>query len=291
MTWITFALLAAVGTGIGDALFKYLLKRDDEYVVAWMRAVFIVPVVLIGLFLLGPFRITREFWLWGLIILPVDILAFLLYLKAIRLSALSITLPFLAFSPIFVIFISWLILGEQVSQVGFFGVLLIVLGSYVLNIKEIRKGFFEPVLAIFKEPGPKIMLLTAFLYGFDAVLGKKMMHLSEPKFFAMIYPVFLFLSFTPIVYFRVKYKLSRVNIKFHRLLLYFLASFIFAMTIVLHFKAISLAFAAYAIALKRTSILIGSVLGFLLYHERNVKSRLVGVGLMLAGVFLIGFYA
>ena len=291
MTWITYALLAAIGTGIGDALFKYLLKRDDEYVVAWMRAVFIVPVVVIGLFLLGPFRITREFWLLGIIILPVDILAFLLYLKAIRLSALSISLPFLAFSPIFVIFISWMILGEQVSAVGFLGVFFIVLGSYVLNIKHIRNGFFEPILAIFREPGPKIMLLVAFLYGLDAVLGKQMMHLSEPKFFALIYPVFLFLSFTPIVYYRIKHKISRANLSFHRLILYFLVSFIFAITIVLHFKAVTLAFTAYAIAVKRTSILIGSVLGFLIFKERNVKSRLAGVGLMLAGVFLIGFYA
>ncbi|MBU0686730.1 MAG: DMT family transporter [Candidatus Margulisbacteria bacterium] len=291
MSWISFALLAALATGFGDLLAKFLMKKDDEFIVAWMRSVFIVPFAIVGIFLLGPFRITHEFWYFIAIIIPVDILAYILYLKAIRQSQLSLALPFLAFSPIFVIFNSWIILGEKVSRVGLLGILLIVFGSYVLNIKEVRKGFFAPVIAIFRWSGPRLMLMAAFMYGLDAVLGKKMILLSQPKFMALAFPIMLFLAFTPIVFYRVQKKICTFNLKFNRFLLYFLLSFVFAIIFICHFKAVSLTHVAYAISVKRVSILVGSVLGFLVFKERNVLSRLVGIVFMLAGVFIIGFYA
>ena len=117
-----------------------------------------------------------------------------------------------------------------------------------------------------------------------------MILLSQPKFFALIYPIFLFICFTPIVYYRVKKKKTRFRLGFDRFLLYLIASFIFAIVVVSHFKAVSLGVTAYAISIKRSSILIGSILGFVLYKERNIKTRLIGIALMTAGVFLIGFY-
>ena len=290
MTWIVFALSAALFTGLGDALFKTLLKRDDEYVVIWMRAVFIVPFVLVGFFIFGPFRVTTEFWLLALFVIPVDIFAFIMYLRAIKSSPLSLTLPFLAFTPIFVIINSWLILGEQISQIGLLGILFVVFGSYILNIREVRRGLHAPFRAIISEPGPKLMIIASFLYGLDAVLGKKMMLLSEPKFFALTYPVFLFLVLTPIIYYRVQHKISRFRLSFGRFMMYFLASVFFAIVIVSHFKAVSLGLTAYAISIKRTSILVGSVMGFVVFKERNVLTRLIGIAIMLAGVLLIGFY-
>jgi multidrug transporter EmrE-like cation transporter len=37
--------------------------------------------------------------------------------------------------------------------------------------------------------------------------------------------------------------------------------------------------------------LVGSVLGFLFFKEKQVLPRILGIGLMLAGVFVVGFYA
>ena len=174
------------------------------------------------------------------------------------------------FPPIFVLVNSWLILGEKVNRIGLLGILFIVCGSYILNIKEIKRGLLAPVQAIFKEPGPKFILGASFLYGLDAVLGKKMMLLSQPKFFALMYPLLLFLSLTPIVYYRWRKKVLSFRLRFDRFMLFFLASFLFAMIIVTHLKAVSLGLTAYAISDKRVSILVGSILGFVCFQERNI---------------------
>ncbi len=53
--------------------------------------------------------------------------------------------------------------------------------------------------------------------------------------------------------------------------------------------AVSMGNVAYTIAVKRTSLLIGTVYGFLLFRERNMRERLLGAVLMLAGFVVVVF--
>ena len=75
---------------------------------------------------------------------PLDIIALLLYMKAIKVSPLSLTLPFLSLTPVFLIGTSYIILGERPDRSGFIGIVLVVIGAYLLNVHTISKGFFEP---------------------------------------------------------------------------------------------------------------------------------------------------
>lgn len=78
-----------------------------------------------------------------------------IYIKAIKISPLSLTLPMLTFTPIFLLLTSPLIVGEFPSIIGVLGIILIVLGAYTLNIKDVKKGFFSPFKSLVKEKGPK----------------------------------------------------------------------------------------------------------------------------------------
>jgi drug/metabolite transporter (DMT)-like permease len=51
---------------------------------------------------------------------------------AIRDHPLSLTLPYLAFTPVFVIAVAWVLLGEEVSPLGAAGVGLVVAGGVAL---------------------------------------------------------------------------------------------------------------------------------------------------------------
>lgn len=63
--------------------------------------------------------------------------------------------------------------------------------------------------------------------------------------------------------------------------------FLIAVMVVTHFLALALIEVAYMIAVKRTSLLFGSILGAILFKERRqAKHLMVGV-LMVAGVALI----
>ncbi len=88
----------------------------------------------------------------------------ILYIKAIKVSDLSLTVPLVALTPLFMLLTSPLIVGEYPNFFDYIGILLIVTGSYLLNIKEKSQGYLAPFKALLKEPGPKMMLIVAFLW-------------------------------------------------------------------------------------------------------------------------------
>jgi uncharacterized membrane protein len=63
------------------------------------------------------------------IVLPLQILGYYLFLSAIRMGALSLTVPLLAFTPVLTILTSALLLGESISWKGGFGIGLVTLGA------------------------------------------------------------------------------------------------------------------------------------------------------------------
>ncbi|MDT8273753.1 MAG: DMT family transporter, partial [Desulfomonilia bacterium] len=207
------------------------------------------------------------------------------YMRAIRNSPLSLTLPFLAFTPIFIIATGAVVLGETLTSTGILGIVLIVIGSYFLNLSKIQTSVLEPFTAIFKEPGSRLMLLVSFLYSLTSIIGKLGVIHSSPAFFGITYfmglavVMTLFLPFVP----RARISALRSNPGAGIALGSVIAVMIFS-----HMLAISLIQAAYMIALKRTSLLFGVLYGAVMFKEERIAQRLVGASIMVAGVLVIG---
>ncbi len=85
-----------------------------------------------------------------------------------------------------------MILGEKVSLQGGLGILFIVVGSYTLNIHEIRRGFFKPFKAVLKEKGSILMICVALIYSVTSSLGKMAIEHSSPLFLELL----IFLAIT-----------------------------------------------------------------------------------------------
>ena len=82
---------------------------------------------------------------------------FFFYGRALREGDLSLTLPMLAFTPLFLLVTSPLTLGEFPGTGGLIGVCGVVAGSYVLNLRERRSGFWGPVRALWSNAGSRLM--------------------------------------------------------------------------------------------------------------------------------------
>ncbi len=208
--WIIYALLTAILLATSDALTKRILVSRDEYFVAWIRLIFTLPVFLVILMLIDIPDLDRTFWSATLIALPLEITAIILYTKALKTSPISLTMPLLALTPLFLIFISYIILGERVSISGGVGVFLIVIGSYTLNIHKIRQALTEPIKAIFKEKGSVMIIIVAFIFSITSSLGKMAIEHSSPMFFGSLYFILVTLLFTPIAIGKNKGKINAI---------------------------------------------------------------------------------
>lgn len=282
--WIIYSLLTAFSLATSDSLTKRALVSRDEYFVAWTRLLFALPVLVPILFFIEIPSLDRTFWLATLCALPLEIAALILYTKALKVSPISLTMPFLALTPLFLIIMAYIIVGETVSIYGGIGIMLVVLGSYTLNLHKMKYDLLEPVKAIFREKGSVMIILVAFIFSITASLGKVAIDHSSPIFFGSFYFVLITILFTPIA--MVK---NRGGLKISKKDILPLSSIgvTFALMIIFHMLAMSLVNVAYMISIKRTSLLFSILYGHLLFKEEKIAEKALGAIIMFLGFVLI----
>ncbi len=288
MSWFFLSLLAAFTLATSDALTKKFFSDQSPYMMGLIRLGYTLPWMLTSLFFIPLVIPDSTFWLCMLTGLPLEALAFYCYMKALKVSPLSLTVPFLAFTPGFIILTGWIILGEKISTGGLWGIILIMAGAYSLNLSHTRYGLAGPLMAIFREPGSRLMLLVSFIYAFTSTIGKLAIIHSNPYFFGIIYNVALTALMVLFLPSAVNAG-SRKNL-IKKPLIGLILGAIVAVEIFSHMLAISLTNVAYMISLKRMSLLFGVVYGALLFKEEKIMERLAGAIIMITGVFLIGWF-
>ena len=298
MEWVPIAIVTALSTATTDAILKGRFSHLPASAMAIIRSISAVPLLFPFLLIMTWPELGRDFWLTLAMLLPLEVTALFLYMKALKSSPLSLSVPFLAFTPTFITLSGWLILNEKVSVGGFCGVFLTCIGAYTLNIKKGRKGILLPIKAIGQEPGSRLMLTVAAIYSITSVLGKKAIGYSSPFFFACFYFTILGIS-TPLILLSLSILgrdkplkkgpwaslvLRDLGGKWTALWAVGLFQAIMVLT---HMWAINMATAAYMIAVKRLSLIFSVLFGYFLFGDREITQRLAGSGLMVLGVFLI----
>lgn len=285
-TWVFLSLISAFTLATSDALTKKALAHSNEYLVAWFRLLFSIPLLLIIWIIVPVPKLDFGFYKAFALALPLEIITIIFYIKALRISPLSLTLPFLSLTPVFLILISYLILGEKVSFRGGIGIIFIAMGSYTLNLHKIKGGIFEPFRAITKEKGSVLMIGVAIIYSITSSLGKMAIQHSSPLFFGITYFIAVTIIFAPIALWlgRIELK-SFISEKQFKGLIF--PGLFYSVMIASHMIAISLTKVAYMISVKRTSLLIGVIYGYFLFKEKNIKERLSGAILMFTGFVII----
>lgn len=282
--WLFFGLAAALGDAGADAVTKRHLTHLPPYVMGLARFLFACPfLILVALGLSWPV-LDPAFWGLVAVMAPLEVAATLMYMRALKDSHLSLCVPFLAFTPVFMILTGQVFLGEGLNRWGLAGVVLIAGGSYILSLGSGGSGWWAPFRALARERGPRLMLGVAAIYSVTAALFKKAVLLSDPAFFGVFYPMLLsgvMLAGYPLVRPR-RGPVLKYNWRWGLVLGFFVALSILTVA-----RGLTLAPAAYMIAVKRLSLLISVFLGGMWLQERPFLPRLLGAGLMTGGVILI----
>jgi len=286
--WLPLTLLCAFSLASADALIKASLWDYSARELAFVRLTLtglLVSPLLWGHSFTG---LPLAFWLWVGAIVPIEILAMLLYNRAIRDYPLSQTLPYLAFTPVFVTLTGYLLLGEAVSSRGLGGILLVVAGAWLLNFRLVSlrawRSWLSPLLHAFRHPGSLMMLGVALLYSFTSVGGKGAMQYMAPELFGPFYFLLVGLALVPLLGLGTPTRLKRI---WHKPLPVLGTAVLMGVMLITHFIALQRVEVAYMIAVKRTSLLFGMVYGALLFKEEGLGGHLLAGLVMLGGVALI----
>ena len=288
MSWFPLTLLCALSLATADAVTKRYLSDYTSIELIVIRFG-VTALILAPAFTVLPVpEFPTQFWGWLLLLVPLEVLAMLLYMRAIRDSPLSLTLPYLAFTPVFALLFGFLLLGETVTPIGLMGIILIVAGAYLLNIEQLYgshgRNPLAPLRAITQNIGSRIMLAVAMIYSVTSVAGKGVLQYVPAAFFGVFY-YSLIGAIVLVGFYALRPR--QLRLLWRRPLVHFVIGTLMAVMVITHFLAISEIEVAYMIAVKRTSLIFGILYGVLLFDEKQAGFKLIAGCFMVAGVGLL----
>jgi uncharacterized membrane protein len=274
-----------------DVARKHALeKREINTVTFWTRiavtAVFALALavrVLSG----SPVVIRGGFGLFMLyLVIDVSLITVVmwLYFRALQVSPLSLCVPFLAFTPVFLLGTGFVMLGELPPPLKILGVLLIVTGSLVMHRRLFAIGWLAPVKAVIQEKGSRYMLLVSLIFSITNPLDKKLVLMSDVFTESFSYGLGLCISF---------YFLGRMAGGQFRAAAYknvrwiVLAGVLDAVSLLLQLASYSYIDVVISVSIKRAGIILSVFSGWLFFRERAITDKVIAASVMFAGVLIL----
>lgn len=266
----------------------YTKKSNDKQVFVWwyelVGVLFFLPV-----FLFYFFREGMGSW-WGIAIGLISGLVhgtyWLTHAKALEHGDLSHVYPIMRAAPLLVVPLAWIFLGERVSFIGFSGIVLMVLGVYVINLKGVTlKTVFEPIRSIMRERATQWAFVTLLLVTAYSLIDKKGVGLVHPIVFTYYFTLAGFVFFSLYVFAKKRNRVmdeGRANKK-----TIILNGMLGVSGYALSLVALSMAQVSYVTGLRQTSVLFAVLMGGQLLQEKYRAIRFTAAVLMVVGAFLI----
>lgn len=283
--WLIYSLLTALFESLKDVICKKSLAEMDEYQMAWSLRFFTLPFLVPALFFYPFPEIRPAFWPALFAGGFLNVLATVLYMKALKYGDLSVSVPMVTFTPVFLLVTSPFILGEFPGVWGLAGIGLVVVGSYTLNIREKKRGFWIPMKALISEKGPRYMLMVALIWSITSNIDK--IGILNASVLIWVLAIDAFGSFFLLPMVLVRRRRSAGCSAPLRLKNLFLLGGIVSLRSIFQMTAISLALVAYVISIKRSSAIFAIIFGYLVFRERGIRERMMGAVFMVTGVFFI----
>jgi len=286
VAWFILSIFTALFASARDFQSKKFLSHVDPLTVSWALSLFSVPVLGVALAFTDIPAVDSTFCFLVAGAGSVLTVGWILYIKALSVSEMSLSIPLISFSPLFLLVLAPLFFGEFPSLIGVVGVCLVVAGTYVLGVARASFGLFGPFRALLREPGPRRMLAAAVAFSVAAVFEKAGITRSSAILFAFSENMFAALLMIPIIYLTHRSGFRETSANWRILLPIGLSV---AMMFMCQASALRLGPVAYVVAIKRFSVLFSVLAGGLFLKERQLGTRLAGSAVMVCGILCIAW--
>ncbi len=286
MTTLAFSLI--LFSAFMHAIWNLLVKRSrDKTVFIWWMFATSGSLMTLTLPLVGPFPVPS----WRVVgLAAVGAVCFMLYHlfsgRAYRGGDLSIIYPLAQTAMFWVPIWGILLLGEKVSGLGVAGILLILFGTYSIQLKALAWSEVIRPFRSLRDPAVLAALAAGFIYSIGAVIDKTGVMLYPPFHFTFMLVIFMLL-FMSMNIMRPKYR-GRVMAEYrnNRFLVIIAGPVIMASFLSFRY-GLRLAPMSYAVPVRQVSLLIGVLIGVLFLGETSGRIRFTAALLILAGAALI----
>lgn len=286
--WVWYSLFFAFASSVGISITKKLTSRMNLFLLILAQGVFLSPFMLLIILLSGGFpNPFPSFYPLILIAAILDFFAVIFSMYAIKTSPISLISPISSFNPVFTTIIAFVALHEILNPAKILGIVIIVLGAYLLNVSELKGGMLLPFKKLFTNKGVLFFLLANLIWAITPIFQKQAIFQTEPviPLFASFFEGLVVMAFfIPLVLARTRSKSAQIK-KSWKLLL--LLGSLGALAQWAAFTAFSLASLGAVTAIFKLSTLFTIILGGVFLKEERIKERFLGASVMVIGAILL----
>lgn len=290
--WLILALSNALTHSLYSAASNYLVSENRWSKYALTSALSLIAaffLFLVNLYLGFPV-IDGRFWLAMCTTAIINAFTGPLLLKAYELGEFSAVYSMILLTPVFTLITAKFLVGETPSILGISGVLATVIGLYIIsrnhsdNLSETKPKFMRANM---------IGISVAFLWSITTSFDKLASQYSS-AFFAPFAGLVIIALINGIFVFFMRDKnpqreQSAGKLSLRDYLIFLGVGSFFALSNIFHNSALLIGFVSYTLAIKRVGILFAIIWGWLFFKENNLRKKIFGASIAVAGVIAILF--
>ncbi|RPI75290.1 MAG: EamA family transporter [Ignavibacteriales bacterium] len=215
--------------------------------------------------------------------------AFLCVMLVIKNFEISKALPLMVLTPGLVAVFAFLFLGDSLTSKEIAGIILLMTGTYVLEVSD-RENIFNSFSVIIKSKQYYYIIIALVLFTASAVLDRLLLtdYKFQPQIFMAFQQLFFAINFLILFLSRKKESSVKMILSNKNILLWILL--ISLLTVGYRYtqiEATKIAPVAMVLSVKRISVFFSSVAGGKIFKEKNLIIRASAAAVMVAGTLLL----
>jgi len=288
MDWFTLALISALLSAVASILEKKTLFTYDalefSFILSAFNLLFSVPFF----FYIDYSSVTAV----SLIVLffksIMGVLAFWSVMLALKNLEISGALPLMVLTPGLVALFAFIFLGESLAGLEIVGMLLLLSGTYILEMK-VEESLVHPLKVFINSKSHHFIIFALLLFTVTSLLDKAL--LSRFKMTPYTFMAFQQLFFA--VIFLVIYSIKTKSLKLDKpkfVLNWHIIAFIGIITIGYRYtqiEAVKIAPVALVLSVKRISVFIAAIGGGRIFREQSLLRKTIATIILIAGAIMI----
>ncbi|MEA4958199.1 MAG: EamA family transporter [Anaerolineaceae bacterium] len=306
--WILFAFLSALFAGITAILAKFGIRKTDSYVATAIRTVFVLLFAWLMVFVVGSQGQINQISSRSLLFLVLSGLStgasWLFYFKALQIGDINKVTPIDKSSLVLTMLLAIIFLGESVTWLKVFCMVLIGIGTWLMIQKKAPKvtqpaeaSLLEPSQAELTSTGellPEVRGKPWMLYAvgsavfaaLTSILGKVGIQGVESNLGTAIRTIVVLVMAWAIVFITRKQNTIK-SIDKRSWIFLILSAVATGSSWLCYYKALQDGPASVVAPIDKLSIVVTVGLSYLFFKEKLSRQALVGLALIVAGTLLL----
>lgn len=285
--WFWYALLSALVSAVSVILNKKALKNINTSLVSWSLFSFSIPFLIYPALKEGWPKINPIFLLATFASAVIFTYAKTLSLRSLKSSLMSEIIPLSFFAVLFQYIFALIFLGESLTTQPLIGLLLIIIGGYLLKIEEAKEDVLKPFKLLMTNKSSLFYLIAMIIMPLATIFDKTALNNIKPinqSFYLLLGNILI--TFLLSVYLTNRDRNWIKDLKTNFLIL-LLNGIIFTVVSLLFLYGITTGALALVSGVKKLEVFFVLIIGWFLFGDKPKRGVWIGSLIMLLGVILI----